>query len=180
MLVFLKLVGVTNAAIWLGSSVALVCVVAPAFYSGEMLRLLPVSHAGAAGLIVGSHYHVLHYVCGSIAIAHLTGEWLYTGKRLDRWPTYLVAGLFALALFAGQMVQPKLESRHLEMHGVRSTPQQRERARGAYRSWQAVMYMTNVMMILGLTTYVWQVTSSGITPRFGSTTKLRGLTNNVS
>ena len=180
MLVFLRLVGVMNAAIWLGASVSFACAVVPALFSSEMLRLLPLSHAGAAALIVARHGFVLQSICGAIALSHLVVEWLYAGKPIQRWPTYLVAGLLGLAFLGGQVLQPKLQRLHLEMYGMRSTPQQRARASAAFRSWQAAVQTVNVLMILGLATYVWQVTSAGIAPRFVSATKFRGLTNNVS
>lgn len=180
MLVFLRLLGVLNAAVWLGAAVAFVCVIGPAFVSSAMRNVLPLSHAGAAELIITKHYFVLEYCCGLIALAHLVAEWLYAGKPIHHWPTYLVAALFTVAVLNGQMVQPKLQRSHLEMYGVRSTPQQRSRATEAFRSWQVALHAANVLMILGLTTYVWQVTSVGITPRYVSATKFRGLTNNVS
>lgn len=146
-----------------------------------MLRVLSHSypHAGAAQLIVAQHCFALQSICGAIALSHLVAERLYAGKALQRWPTYLVAGLFVLALLGG-LVQLKLQRLHLEMYGMRSTPQQRARAGATFRRWQAAAQAANVLMIFGLATYVWQVTSAGIAPRFVSATKFRGLTNNVS
>ncbi len=168
-----------NAAVWLGAAVALACAVAPAFSSSAMIDLLRVPHAGAAQLIVARHGYALQAVCGAIALTHLVAEWLYAGKPIQRWPTYLVTGLFVVAV-AGGLVQPKLQRLHLEMYGVRSTPQQRVRAGDAFRSWHATVQAANVLMILGLAAYVCQVTSAGIAPRFVSATKFRGLTNHVS
>jgi len=170
---------VINAAIWLGASVSFTCAVAPAFFSSAMLELLRLPHAGAAQLIVAQHCFALQSMCGAIALSHLIVEWLYAGKPIHRWPTYLVTGLLGLALWSA-VLQPKLQRLHLEMYGVRSTPQQRTRAAAAFRAWQGTVQAANVLMILGLATYVWQVTSAGIAPRFVSATKFRGLTNNVS
>ena len=179
-LVFLRLIGIINAAVWLGASVTFVCAVIPAFFSSAMLRLLPLSHAGAAGLIVAQHCFVLQYFCGVIALGHLAAEWLYAGKPIQRWPTYLVGGLLGLALLGGQVLQPRLQRLHLEMYGVRSSPQQRARAGAAFRSWQVAIHAANMLTIFGLATYVWQVTSAGMAARFVGATKFRGLTNNVS
>src|SRR5439155_22401887 len=110
-------------------------------------------------------YFGLQCWCGAIALAHLLAEWLYAGKSLRRWPTYLVVALFGVALFGGQVLEPKLQRLHLEKYGARSTVQQRERATGAFRGWQVVLQAANVLTILGLTTYVWQVSSAGIAPR---------------
>jgi hypothetical protein len=178
-LVFLRLIGVLNAAVWLGAAVSFSSAVGPAFFSSAMLRLLSLPHAGAAQLIVAQHAFVLQSVCGAIALSHLVAEWLYAGKPIQRWPTFLVAGLLGLALF-GALLQPKLQRLHLEMYGVRSTPQQRARAGAALRSWQAVVQAANVFMIVGLAIYVWRVNSVGIAPRFVRATKFRGLTNSVS
>jgi hypothetical protein len=178
-LVFLRLIGVLNAAIWLGTAVAFACAVAPAFYSSAMIDLLRVPHAGAAQLIVARHCFVLQAVCGAVALSHLIAEWLYAGKPIHRRRTYLVTGLFVLAVL-GAVLQPRLQRLHLEMYGVRSTPQQRARAGTAFRSWHATAQAANFLIIIGLAAYVWQVTSAGVAPRFGSATKFRGLTNHVS
>jgi len=170
---------VINAAVWLGASVNFACTVTPAFFSDAMLRLLGLPHAGAAALVVAQHCFMLQSVCGAIALAHLVAEWLYAGKPIRRWPTYLVTGLLGLALLGGS-VQPKLQRLHLEMYGMRSTPQQRTRAGAAFRNWQAVVQAANVVSILGLAIYVWQVASAGMAARFVSATKFRGLTNKVS
>jgi hypothetical protein len=171
---------VINAAIWLGAAVTFACAVAPSFFSNAMLRLLPLSHSGAAELIVAQHCFVLQYVCGIIALVHLVVEWLYAGKPIYRWPTYLVGALLGLALLSGQVLQPKLQRLHLEMYGVRSTQQQRVRAGVAFRRWQGTTQAANVLAIFGLAAYVWQVTSAGIAVRFVGATKIRGLTNSVS
>jgi len=179
-LVILRLISVINAAIWLGSAVSYICVIAPGFFSDTMRPLLPFSHAGAAELIVRERYFALQYWCGGIALGHLFVEWLYTGKSLRRWPTYLVVGLLGLGLLGGGALRPKLQRLHLERYGARSDPQQSEQAGRALRNWQIVARVINVMTVIGLGVYMWHVASTGAAPRFASAVKFRGLTNQVS
>lgn len=174
MIVFLRLLGITNAAIWFGAAIFLTFGVGPAFFSADMLSILPRSHAGAAAQIVLERYFVLQYWCGGIALAHLSGEWLYAGRPLRRWVLYLVLGLIGLGLEGGLVMQPKLQKLHLEIYGVRSTPQQREQAGKSFKAWHAVAQMANLLVTLGLFVHLLQVTAFTAPGRFLNVNKFRG------
>jgi len=173
-LTFLRLVGVTNAAIWFGAAIFLTFGVGPAFFSPGMLQILPRSHAGAAAQVILERYFVLHYCCAGIALAHLLAEWLYAGRPLRRWVLCLLLILFALSLSGGLGLQPRLKRLHLEIYGVRSTPQQSRQAAKSFRIWHAVAQTTNLFMTFGLLAYLIQVTSSPASPRFLAAGKFRG------
>jgi hypothetical protein len=171
---FLRLLGITNATIWFGASVFLLVGVWPAFYSPDMLKFLPPSHAGAAAQVVLDRFFSVQYWCGSVAIAHGLLEWLYAGRPLQRWINWLVLGILSLALIAGLGIEPKLKHLHIEVYGMRSTPQQRVEAGKAFRVWQGVLQLANVAVAFSLWLYTWEVTNPGETARFLSPAKLRG------
>jgi hypothetical protein len=172
--VFLRLIGITTAAIWFGAAIFLTLAVGPAFFSPDMLKILPRSHAGAAAQLVLERYFVLQYWCGGFALAHLVLEWLYAGKPFRRWVLYLVLGLLGLALAGGIGFQPKLQRLHLEIYGVRSTPQQRDQARKSFTVWHAVAQTVNIFVTLGLYVNLLQVTAFTAPGRFLSIGKFRG------
>jgi hypothetical protein len=171
---FLRVIGVTNAAIWFGSAIFFTVAAGPAFFSEEMLRILPRSHAGAAAQVVLERYFVFHQWCGGIALVHLLTEWLYASKPLARWTLYLVLALFGLGLIGGHYFQPKLQKLHLEIYGMRATEPQREQARKSFKIWHGVAQTTNLFMALGLFAYLLHVTAAGNSSRFVSANKFRG------
>jgi hypothetical protein len=171
---FLRLIGILNAAVWFGTAVFFAVAVWPGFFSTDMLRILPLSHSGAAAQVILGRFCILQYWCGGIAVGHLVLERLYAGKPLQRWIVYWVAGLFAVGLFDGLIVRPSLAQIHLEFYGVRSTPRQREQASKSLRLWQELLRLSNAVVVLGLGFYVWESTNAGTGARFVGAVKLRG------
>jgi hypothetical protein len=171
---FLRLVGITNAALWFGAALSFTAAVWPAFASGEMLKILPASHAGAAAQVVLARYFFLQYWCGAVAVGHLLLEWLYAGKPLQRWALYLLTAMLALTLFNGLAAQPKLKELHLETYGIRSTPQQREHARKSTGAWAAMLQVSNLLILLGAWVYVWDIQRAETAAKFVTAGKFRG------
>ncbi len=165
-----------NAAVWLGAVVVHVCVSIPAFVSGPMLRLLPISHAGAVELVFSGRFYQFEYWCAGIAVGHLLADWLYTGKPLRKWSSYVLGVIAGTALLSGTLLLPKAQQLHLEAYGMRSTPQQRQRAAKAFKSWEVVIHSANVITLIGITAYFWQISAGGTGARFGGGSKFRGLT----
>lgn len=174
MALFLRIVGVTNAAVWFGAAIFFTFGVGPAFFSEAMLQLLPRSHAGAAAQIVLERYFALHQWCGGIALVHLLADWLYTSRPFRRWVLYLVLALFGLGLVGGHFFQPKLQNLHVQIYGLRSTDQQRQQAKKSFQIWHAVAQTTNLFMTFGLFAYLLQSTASVNASRFVSANKFRG------
>ncbi|MBI4658439.1 MAG: DUF4149 domain-containing protein [Verrucomicrobia bacterium] len=166
MLFLLRCVGVINAAIWFGATFFLCIVLGPSFTSDQMLSILPPSHSGRALQIVLERDFVLQCWCGGIALVHLLVEWLYTGKPLRPWAAYLVLGLLGLALVRGFWLEPKVKRLHLDVYGMRSTPQQREHARVPLKVWGDVAGIMRVLLACGLLAHLLQVSSTESSSRF--------------
>jgi hypothetical protein len=154
---FLRLTGITNAALWFGATILWLGAVWPAFSSAEMMKILPPSHAGAAAHIVLDRCLKVQCWCGGIGLAHLLADRLYTGKPWRRGVLILVLGLFALGLFNSVSAAPRLKRLHYEIYGLRSTPVQREQARHSLGVWQGLLRFAGVLEAAGLWAYVWQL-----------------------
>jgi hypothetical protein len=156
---FLRFLGAANAAVWFGSSIFFTFAVGPAFFSEKMLSLLGRPYAGAAVQIILERYFLLHLICGVVALLHLVAEFLYMGKPLQRLTLYLLLGVFSLGILGGYWLQPKLQHLHREMYSKTSTPEQVQQATKSFRAWHATSQVLNLVIIAGVLTYLWRVTT---------------------
>ena len=172
-MVFLRFVGVVNAAIWFGAAIFFTLGAGPAFFSAEMKQLLTLPYAGAAAQIVIARYFVLQQCCGAIALVHLFAEWIYMGRPLERIMLGLVIGLFSLGLIGGFWLQPKLQRLHLTKYRG-ATVEQRERAAKSFGAWHGVSQTMNLLMTGALLYYLWRLTNPKSPSRFVRPAKFRG------
>jgi hypothetical protein len=163
-----------NGAIWLGAVVFFTFAAGPAFFSSEMLGFLPRPYAGAAAQVVIKRYFTLHEVCGIVALLHLTAEWLYTGRPLQRFRLGLLLGLLGLSLLGGQVLRPKMAQLHLRIYARGIPIEQREQARKSFRLWHGISQVLNLVVLAGLLIYFWEVTTPVNAPRFFSLNKFKG------
>lgn len=174
MLLFLRWLGILTAAAWFGAAVSFALAVGPAFSSDAMLKLLPASHAEAAAQIVADRFLTAQYLCGLLALAHMVGGKLYTGRPIQRASLCLTVGLLGLALISASLFQPKLKKNHLDTFGTRSTPQQRIQGQRWFGIWNFISTSANVVMILGLSVHLLQTVSSEASYRYIAGPKIRG------
>jgi hypothetical protein len=169
-------VGVVNAGVWLGAAIFLTLGAGPAFFSPEMKTLLgprsyPV-YSGAIAQIVIERYFILQHFCGSIALAHLIAEWLYTGKPMEKTTLGLLLSLFCLGLIGGFWMQPKMKSLHATKYGG-ATLELREQAAKSFRGWHGAARVLDLVMMGGLLVYLWRNLNRADAPRFLSTDLFR-------
>jgi hypothetical protein len=170
---FLRFVGVTNAAVWLGASVFFTFAAGPAFFSEAMKSLLGPNnypaYSGAIAQLVIERYFLLQHICGAVALAHLAAGWLYAGRALPRLTTWLLVALVAINLAGGFIVQPKLRRLHEQMYpdkyGLAPVPAKVEEARKSFRAWHGVSQAANLAVLLGLLFYHWQIVGQGAATR---------------
>ena len=179
MLSFLRLFGVTVAAVWFGATVFFTFFVGPAFFTPEMKQLFPPPYNGAVAELVLGRYFILHYLCGFLALAHLGAEWMYSGKEPPRVTVWLVGGVLGLSLLGGLWLQPKLKQlqrvKYAEQYRLPATGQQREVAAKAFGFWHAVSSTMNLLILGALWLYLVRVIQTGEGPRFVSPTNKFGL-----
>jgi hypothetical protein len=170
---FLRIIGVINAAVWFGSLIFFTTAVGPAFFSDEMTSLLTLPYAGAAAQIVLKRYFYLQIWCAAVALAHLIGEWLYSGKPFQRFTLLLLMSLFSLSLIGGYIFLPKMKQLHLRMYAVQTTPAEKVSAKRSFWILHGTSSVLNLFVICGVLVYVWQVTKPVNTARFSSLTRFK-------
>jgi hypothetical protein len=174
---FLRLIGVMNAAVWLGGAVFFTVSAAPAAYSAEMEAAL--RHPGnfpyfsnAIEQALLPYYFRFLIVCGVIALLHSLAEWLYLGRPVRKFSFGLLATLIALALLGANGIQPRLRTLHQTRY-FGAPPAAREAAAKSFRGWHIALSIFNVSIIGGLAVYVWRVATPPDSTRFISSVKFR-------
>lgn len=177
MIVFLRLVGILNVAVWLGAGIFFTAGIAPAFFSPEVRALLGEqsypSLSGRLAMILVSRYFLLQYWCASIALVHQLAERFYLGKPLQRLNFGLLIGICCLCLMGGLWLQPGLTRLHAIKYARNQPPAQKEQAAADFRIRHGVAWALNLLALGGLGFYLWRVTNPVDAPRFMPTGKFR-------
>ncbi len=156
-MVFLRFVGVVNAAIWFGAAIFFTLAVAPTFFSPELTKIIQPPYNGFAVQLVIKRFFIVQHICGVIALLHLLAEWLYMGKPLQRITLGLLLGIFCCNLAGGFWLQPKMSKLHWTIH--RGPMELRPAARKSFSAWHGVSQAANLLVTAGLLFYLWRVTS---------------------
>lgn len=165
MIAALRLIGITNAAIWLGAVVYHLFVVNPTFGSEEMIRLLRSPHAIASSLLVEKRFFLLCITCGFIALFHLIAEWLYLGRSMSRARVGLIGGLLVAGILAGGVIQRQREKNHTIAFVTRDE-QRRVNAQKTFQLWSGVQAVIKVVLLGGVAVYFWKTAIPEDKPRF--------------
>ena len=161
------MLGIINAAVWLGAALFFTFGIAPAFFSPEMKRLLGEIYAGLVAQLVLERYFVLHYCCGAIALLHQLAEWVYLGRRLQKFTFGLLVTILFLSVTGGAGLAPRLKEWHRIKYSPQSSALQKEEAVAAFRTWHGVSQVMNLLVLAGLATFAWRVAiPSNNGPRF--------------
>lgn len=180
MILFLRFIGVMNAAIWFGSAVFLL-VAAPVFFS-QPVQSTPLGTfwPGVMVQFVFERFFYVQCVCGTVAIAHQLAEWVYLGRHLQRWVMGMLGALLLFGLAEGLILQPKLKSLNLIKYGLNDRYAaanyplaQRVQAKESFSTWHAVSRVAGLAATLALGAFLWKVVHPGDNARFVSATKFR-------
>ena len=129
--------------------------------------------AGFAAETILARFFVLQYWCAGIALAHLLAEWLYCGRPLWRLNLALILVLLFLGLAAGLWAQPRMCALHVTRY-YGHTPQEQTQAAKAFATWHSASEAANLLVIVGLACYLWQVSREEQAPRLLNFSKIRG------
>ncbi len=174
---FLRMVGLVNAAVWFGAAVFYLFGAGPLTHSTAMQGLLgprnfPYFSQAIEQLLTARYFH-LHIICGLIALAHLTAEWLYLGKYPRRFWLGLTLGLAVWGLVNDYSVQPRLKTFNERQHTAAKS-ELRDAARRSFIIWNTVTQSFNYLMAVGLAVYFWRQANPPDPARFVPTAKFRG------
>jgi hypothetical protein len=177
-LAVLRIIGIFNAAIWLGSALFFTFGVVPGVFSPEMKQVFaPVTPLGNYYLgLIAQHlmdrYFTVNLICGIIALAHFFAEMVYAGKSFRRFTFGLIIVMLGVGLIGGKVFAPKIKDVHLIKY--RGPVDERPRASQQFSRLHAVSYTGNIISLIALLIYTWQVTNPTEQTRFVSAQKFRG------
>jgi glycerol-3-phosphate acyltransferase PlsY len=174
---FLRFLGILNVGVWLGGAVFFTFGAALAIFSQETQNLLgPKNYSyfsGAIAQIVVARYFRLQMVCCVIALLHVLAEWLYCGKTPRKMRVSLLIGLVTISLFGDFGLQPILKKLREVKYSATATAAQREAASRSFGAWHGISQAVNLLMLAGLTLYLWRLTNPPEEPRFLNAAKIR-------
>ena len=172
MLLVLRIIGIFNAAIWLGSALFFTFGIAPGIFSEEMKRVFGDFYTGVIGQNLIGRYFAVNLICCVIALMHFFAEMIYTGRPFRRFTFGLLVGILALTLLGGHVFAPKMKIVH---HAKYLGPlEQRDAAARQLSRLHATSMVGNLFSLIALVIYTWQVTNPPDSMRFLSAQKFRG------
>lgn len=170
-----------NAGVWLGGCVFYTVAVAPALTSPDMAAALGQSspavvtyYSGNIAQVLLTRYFHVQLACAAVALLHLLVAWLYLGRTMHRFWTYLLVALFWIGLLGSFVLAPKIRELHRARHLLNATPAQRESAAKSFRLWQGVQQGLNIFLVAGVAVYFWRTVQPTDELRFLGATKIRG------
>lgn len=174
---FLRVLGLMNAAVWLGSAVFFVIGAEPATGSQQMTELIGTRNfpffSVAIEQIISARFLRIYLLCAAVAVVHLGAEWLYLGRYPKRRWLGIVVALCFLGLIQAMIVGPALRKSHHVNFRQNVTTQERESAAKSYRSWHRVSASLNWVMVFGLGFHLWRVATPSASTRFLSARQFR-------
>jgi uncharacterized membrane protein len=171
-LAVLRMVGIFNAAVWLGSAVFFTFGVAPATFAPEMKRIFGDYYTGVIGQQLIGRYFTLNWICALIALAHFLGEMIYAGKSFHRFTFGLLLLVLCFGLLGQHLFAPRIKE--LQQLKYRGPVEQREPAAQQLKRLHATTMIGNLFCLVALVIYTWRVTHPPDHVRFASAQKFRG------
>jgi hypothetical protein len=172
---FLRFVGILNAAVWFGAAIFFTFGAGLAPFSPEMKALLGPQNApyfsGAIAQILIARYFQCQVICAVVAAVHLLAEWLYLGKHHHKLQVGLLIALASAAFIGAYWLQPRMKLLHATKYALNTRPEARKAAEHSFRAWHGVAQVVNLLMVGGLTAYLWRATNPSDPTRFLSATK---------
>ena len=167
---FLQFAGLMNAAVWFGAAVFFTFGAGPSLFSQDMKHLLGENQypyfSGAIAQVVIARYFQLQLLCGILALLHILAEWFYVSRPLQKFRLGLLLGLLFFSLVGGYVIQPKIKDLHARKYAMNYAPEARQSAAKSLRAWHGVAQIVNLLMLGGLSVYLWRAARPVGTARF--------------
>ncbi|HWN96083.1 MAG TPA: DUF4149 domain-containing protein [Methylomirabilota bacterium] len=179
MLAVLRIIGTFNAAIWIGSALFFTFGVAPGIFSDEMKQVFAPPGGPLGDYYLGfiaqkliGRYFLVNLACALIALGHFFAEIIYAGKPFRRFQFGLIVLMLVLGLLGGNLFAPKIKTAHQLKY--RGPVEQRDGAAKQLARLHGISMSGNLLSLLALVIYTWQVTNPPDHTRFLSAKKFRG------
>ena len=177
MIQFLRFTGILTAAVWLGAVAFHTLVAGPTLSSAAVQGLIGPKHfpyiSVALAQLLTTRYFYLGSMCAFVALAHMFVENLYMGRGVSRRWLALLLTLFALNLLGNSWLNPQLTTLHQAQYKLDATPTARAAAARSFSLWHGVFQVVNVLMLAGVTAYLWHASHPSDVPRFVTSGKFR-------
>jgi hypothetical protein len=171
-LLVLRILGTFNAAVWLGSAVFFTFALTTGVFSAETKRVFGDYYTGVIAQTFVGRYFVLHVTCAVIALLHFFGEMIYAGKPFRRFTFGLIVVVLSFGLLGGFVFMPRLEKLHQIKY--RGAPEQQASARQQFTRLHVTSRIADIVGLIAVIIYTWQVTNPPDHTRFVSAQKFRG------
>jgi energy-coupling factor transporter transmembrane protein EcfT len=176
---FLRFLGILNVGVWLGAAIFFTFGAGPAIFSQDVQQALqgvknPQYSSGIIAQIIIARYFRLQMICCCVALIHVLAEWLYCGRAPRRFWLGLLIALILAGLVGDFWLQPKLKKLHTIKYSAAESQQTREAAGQSFGAWHGVSQSVNLLMLIGLATYLWRLTNPPEEGRFHSSGRLIG------
>ena len=179
MLIVLRIIGIFNAALWLGGAVFFTLGVQPGVFSPEMKQVFAPPGAPLREYYLGfiaqqliARYFTFSLVCALVALGHFFAEMIYAGKPFRRFTFGLLVGVLGFGLISAHFFAPRIQRLHHDKY--RAAPARQITAAQEMRKLHALSASGNVLVLIALMIYTWQVTNPSDPTRFVGTAKFRG------
>jgi uncharacterized membrane protein len=178
-LIVLRIIGVFNAVLWLGGALFFTFGVQPGVFSAEMKQVFapPTSpwreyYLGYIAQQLLERYFTLNLICSLVALGHFFAEMIYAGRRFRRLTFGLLAGVLAFGLVSAYVLTPHMTRLHRDKY--LAAPARQITAAAEFRKLHGLSSVGNILALIALVIYTWQVTNPSDPTRFLGTPKFRG------
>jgi hypothetical protein len=170
---FLRVVGLMNAAVWLGGSLYHLLAVGPFFSSAGIKWLIGDFYAGGVGLMAWQRFYALSYLCISVALLHLVAEWVYLGRGISRFNGGLLCLLLTFTLLGNYQMDKVVAPAYYNRTSQKVSAEERARAERTYPLWSTIWNTSTVLLELGILIFSIRTLTVVQGPRFTTQTKFR-------
>lgn len=173
MLTFIRLIGVLNAAVWLGAGVFFTFGIGPAVFSPEMKRIFGDYYPGVIAQMFIARYFKLQLICGIIAALHFAAELVLARRGFQKWTFLVLVVPLSLGLIGGFVLQPKMNKLHAIKYS-NAPAEEREAAAKQFGMLHGISQVVNLVGLLLLGAYAWRTATPPQTGRFVTPHQFRG------
>ena len=150
----IQLIGILNAAIWLGGAVFFTFIAGPAFFSPDLEPILPKPENGIAARYLIGKFAAFQIACASIAVINLIVgcNWkAYSNPK----PQALILAAIILLTGAGMFfLTPKMDALHqlkyADYFGLQATDEKKDAASRAFGQMHGLLQVGNLLVLVGL------------------------------
>lgn len=146
----------SNAAawIWLGGSLCLSFIVAPAIFSSELRPALSKEQAGLAAQAVLKRHFFFQCACSALMCVGMIAQTRTAKPCLHNTRKFLWALATILVLLGGLWLAPKLSALHQQMYpqlyGLPATTIPIEPLKSAFGKWHGMAQLANLAVMIGI------------------------------